>query len=139
MFCPLSFPFNTIYSSTGSNYKLSVTPTLSPEGMCHMESKPYTVYLPFYATTVLSLLLPSPLSILFLPSVWCSEGWRGWNHNCYYFSQDAAPWTSAQAWCRSHLDSDLVSVASLEENTFILGMNKRYLYSKRSCTSKHAN
>lgn len=74
-----------------------------------------------YCTPLLQLSL---LSIHFLPLVWCSEGWRGWNHNCYYFSQTAAPWTSAQAWCRSHLDSDLVSVASLEENTFILGMNK---------------
>ncbi|KAK4303964.1 hypothetical protein Pmani_024063 [Petrolisthes manimaculis] len=77
-------PRSFICKKQGSNYKRSVTPTLSPE-------------------------------------VGCSEGWRAWNHNCYYFSQDAAPWTSAQAWCRSHLDSELISVASLEENNFILG------------------
>ncbi|KAG7156359.1 macrophage mannose receptor 1-like 9 [Homarus americanus] len=55
------------------------------------------------------------------PEAQCPGGWRSWNHHCYYFSSDPVSWHQARAWCQDYLGSDLVSVTSKAENSFILG------------------
>ncbi|XP_071527696.1 macrophage mannose receptor 1-like isoform X2 [Panulirus ornatus] len=55
------------------------------------------------------------------PPAQCPFGWSYWESHCYYVSSNDLSWTDAQAWCHDNLATELISITSEEENSFILG------------------
>ncbi|XP_042869527.1 macrophage mannose receptor 1-like isoform X1 [Penaeus japonicus] len=53
------------------------------------------------------------------PEVRCPNGWKYWDNHCYYFGLESKSWSDSRSWCQANLGSDLASITSEDENTYI--------------------
>ncbi|KAK8734902.1 hypothetical protein OTU49_005721, partial [Cherax quadricarinatus] len=53
------------------------------------------------------------------PAVTCPEGWSYWNNHCYFFSDTTTDWDSAHDACNNNMGSELVSIASEDEDNYL--------------------
>ncbi|XP_061436025.1 LOW QUALITY PROTEIN: aggrecan core protein-like [Lethenteron reissneri] len=58
-------------------------------------------------------------------AVSCEPGWHGFGGRCYRYVADRLPWAEAEEACRS-VGGHLASVASRDENNFILALGSDY-------------
>ncbi|XP_071139153.1 perlucin-like protein [Mytilus edulis] len=52
------------------------------------------------------------------PAITCKSGWKQFNHQCYYFSDDKRTWFEAERYCRSQ-NAFLAYVKDVTENNWV--------------------